>query len=342
MPRIRYKESRNSRRARTWIDTIADDDAFNDESMGMSARRILVVGSANIDLVTRVPRCPKPGESMFGHAFATITGGKGANQAVAAARLGARTAFAGCVGGDAFGAMQHDCLAADGIDLAGLHAVADVPTGTAVILVGEDGQNSIVVTPGANAAMDVARVRALAPAIAEADVLLLQLEIPLDAVAEALRLARAHGTVSILDAGPAQSVDPALLQGADLVSPNETEAEALTGVVVRDDASALAAAEALRAMGAREVVLKLGARGSLYLGAGDPVQVPPFLIDPVDTTAAGDAFTAALGLRWGEAPVAEVLRFANAVGALSATRHGAQPSLPRLAEVETFLAHATT
>ena len=303
----------------------------------MAARSILVIGSANIDLVTRVPRCPRPGESMFGHSFATVTGGKGANQALAAARLGASTAFAGCVGADAFGEMQRASLAAEGIDLRALAAHATAPTGTAVILVGDDGQNSIVVTPGANFEVTVEAVATLAPAIAAADVLLLQLEIPLEAVAEALRLARANGTCSILDAGPAQRVAPELLAAADLVSPNETEAEALTGIAVVDDASARAAADALRAMGVREVVMKLGARGSLYVGDGEAIYAPPFQVDAVDTTAAGDAFTAALGLRWGTAPVAEVLRFANAVGALATTRHGAQPSLPTLDEVTQFL-----
>ena len=303
----------------------------------MAARRILVIGSANTDLVMRVPRCPRPGESMFGHSFATVTGGKGANQALAAARLGATTTFAGCVGDDAFGSMQRASLAAEGVDLAAFLSHPTAPTGTAVILVGDDGQNAIVVTPGANAAVTVDAVAALAPDIAAADVLLLQLEIPLEAVAEALRIARAHNTLSILDAGPAQRVAPDLLAAADIVSPNETEAEALTGIAVVDDASARAAASALRVMGAREVVLKLGARGALYVGDSETAYVPAFRVDAVDTTAAGDAFTAALGLRWGTAPVADVLRFANAVGALATTRHGAQPSLPKLDEVAQFL-----
>lgn len=303
----------------------------------MNARRILVIGSANIDLVTRVPRCPRPGESMFGHAFAPICGGKGANQAIAAARLGAQVAFAGCVGADAFGKMQREGFAAEGIDLGALQSHATTPTGTAVILVGDDGQNAIVVTPGANAEVSVEMVTALAPQIAAADVLLVQLEIPLDAVAEALRLARDGGTLSILDAGPAQSVPAELLAKADIVSPNETEAEALTGIAVTDEASAHAAAEALRVLGVREVVLKLGERGALYVGDVGPEYVAPFRVDAVDTTAAGDAFTAALGVRWGTAPVAEVLRFANAVGGLTTTRHGAQPSLPTLREASEFL-----
>ncbi len=300
-------------------------------------KRILVIGSANIDLVTRVPRCPRAGESLIGSSFATITGGKGANQAVAAARLGAAVAFAGCVGADGFGELQRAALRAEGIDLAHLKLHPTVPTGTAVIMVGDDGQNSIVVTPGANFEVSTGDIEAMTGAIAEADVVLLQLEIPLEAVAAALRVARRSGTLSILDAGPAQKVPGEILALTDVVSPNETEAFALTGIEVVDPASREAAARALMAAGAREVVLKLGAAGSMHFGADGGTLVGPFAVDAVDTTAAGDAYTAALALNWGSGPVSEVLRFANAVGALAATRHGAQPSMPTKTEVQAFL-----
>ena len=303
----------------------------------MKQARLVVVGSANIDLVTRVPHCPKPGESLIGHAFATVTGGKGANQAVAAARLGAQVSFVGCVGDDGFGEMQRRSLTEAGADCTYLKVHSEDPTGTAVILVGDDGQNSIVVTPSANYGLRPEDVNALAPLFQDADAVLLQLEIPLDTVSAALDLARDCGTFSVLDAGPAQAFDPALVAKADLVSPNETEAEAMTGIAVASEAEARKAAHCLLEMGASHVVMKLGARGALYAGATE-AYVPAFSIDPVDTTAAGDAFTAALAIAWQEMELAAALRFANAAGALAATVAGAQPSMPTRAQVEAFLA----
>jgi ribokinase len=290
--------------------------------------RIVVIGSANIDLVTRVPRIPKPGETLFGHAFTTVTGGKGANQAVAAGLLGARTAFIGRVGNDAFGAMQREALSGAGVDTAFLESAENQPTGTAVILVSDEGQNSIVVTPGANFTLTPADVERAEDIIAGADAVLLQLEIPADTVEAALAIAAKHGVLSVLDPSPAGSVTEAMVRAAGIVSPNETEAEAITGRAVDSVASARAAAECLRGMGAREVVLKLGARGAFYLGDAGEAHVPAFDIEVVDTTAAGDAFTAALAVAWAAMPPAEALRFANAAGAAAASVFGAQPSMP--------------
>ena len=299
-------------------------------------RKILVIGSANADLVTRVPRCPKPGESLVGHSFQTLPGGKGANQAVAAARLGAFTRFAGCVGNDALGEMLRGSLSGAGVNLDLLKTHATDATGTAVIFVEDSGQNAIVVTPSANYGITPKDIEALEPVMRECDAVLLQLEIPLETVDAALTLAKQLGVVSILDAGPAQAVSPELLAKAAIVSPNETEAEAITGIAIDTLDDADRAAEKLRAMGAREVVLKLGAYGSLYLGE-TRVHVPAFSIQPVDTTAAGDAFTAALAVQWGCVPIDEALRFANATGALAATVAGAQPSMPTRAAVDAFL-----
>jgi ribokinase len=302
----------------------------------MPDRNIIVVGSANIDLVTRVPRSPKPGETLIGLSFMTAMGGKGANQAVAAARLGAHVSFAGCIGDDVFGGQQRQCLAADGIDLGYLKTHPSEPTGTAIILVADEGQNSIVVTPAANYGIlpeDIAGMTALFEA---ADAVLLQLEIPLETVEAALDLARRCGTLSVIDAGPAQPLSPGLMAKADIVSPNETEAEALTGIRVDSVEDAERAAAKLLEMGVRHAVMKLGAHGSLYLGE-DRVYVPAFEVSPVDTTAAGDAFTAALAVAWEERPIREALRFANAAGALAATVAGAQPSMPERAAVEAFL-----
>ncbi len=297
---------------------------------------ILVVGSANIDLVTRVPQCPRAGETLIGAGFQTIPGGKGANQAVAAARLGVRTWFAGCVGDDAFGAIQRETLAAAGVDISRLKIHPDQPTGTAVIFVAETGQNSIVVVPSANYGILPDDVQALEPLFDEIDAVLLQLEIPLETVAATLNLARAKGVLSILDAGPAQKVAPELVGKAAVVSPNETEAEAMTGIAVNSVKDAARAAEALHGMGASEVVVKLGERGAYYLG-DESFHVPAFPVNAVDTTAAGDAFTAALAYAWRLAPRREAIVFANAAGALAATVAGAQPSMPGIHAVNTFL-----
>ncbi|MBI5093371.1 MAG: ribokinase [Candidatus Hydrogenedentes bacterium] len=303
----------------------------------MPQPRILVVGSANIDLVTQVPRIPKPGETVIGTSFYTVCGGKGANQAVAAARLGAHAYFAGCVGNDAFGALQRQSLGDEGIDLTHLITHPTEATGTAVILVADQGQNSIVVTPSANYGFTPDRVEAMAPLIAQMDAVLVQLEIPFDSVAATLRIARSAGVLGVLDAGPAQRVPEGILELADIVSPNETEAEAMTGVKVASLDDARLAAAKLLEMGGREVVLKLGANGALYANTRESFHVPPFPVDAVDAVAAGDAFTAALAIAWRWGVPNDAIRFANATGALATLTPGAQPSLPKRTAVEAFL-----
>jgi len=298
--------------------------------------RILVIGGANMDLVATVPRTPKPGESMFGTTFKTVPGGKGGNQAVAAARLGARTWFAGSVGGDAFGGELRRTLGDAGVNTQYLKTDAVQPTGTAVILVAETGQNSIIVIPSANMGFTPEDVDGLRALYDEIDVLLIQLELPLETVEAALRLAREKGVMSILDAGPAMRLPAAILENADVVSPNETEMEALTGMPASEPEQALAAADRLRALGARECVVKMGGNGALY-AAGASLHVPAYPVTPVDTTAAGDAFTAALGFAWRMMARADAIRFANAAGALATLTPGAQPSMPSLAAVRAFL-----
>jgi len=303
----------------------------------VSSRRILVVGSANIDLVTRVPRIPKPGESLIGHSFTTFTGGKGANQAVAAARLGAATSFAGCVGADVFGEMQRASLSAEGIDLRFLKTHAAEPTGTAVIQVADSGENSIVVTPAANNGLLPEDVAAFTRNLQQFDVVMLQLEIPIETVKAVLSAARNAGVLSILDAGPAQSVPDNILELAGVLSPNETEAEAMTGLPVASINQARQAATQLIERGARDVVVKMAAKGALYMNADEWLHVPAFKVDAVDTVAAGDAFTAALALKWGTVSALEAVRFANAAGALATLNHGAQAAMPTLEAVENFL-----
>ncbi len=303
----------------------------------MIARKILVVGSANIDLVARVSRIPRPGETLMGSSFTTVCGGKGANQAMAAARLGASVAFLGCVGSDGFAEQQRASLGAAGVNLNYLKSVDHEPTGTAIIEVSDAGENSIVVIPGANFALTPDDLYARRAAFEEADVVLLQLEVPVETVEVALDLAKSYGVLSILDIGSDQPITPAVLGKASVISPNESEAERITGLAVSNADEAHRAARALLDYGANHVVMKLGSTGSRYMGGTSDEFVPAFKVDSVDTTAAGDAFTAALAVAWNEGDIPGMLRYANAVGALTTTIAGAQPSLPDGAVVAEFL-----
>jgi len=303
----------------------------------LNQRKLLVLGSANIDLVARVSEIPRPGETLLGSSFSTVCGGKGANQAVAATRLGAAVSFLGCVGADGFGQLQWSSLAAAGVDLSLLKTVEDATTGTAIIEVSDAGENSIVVIPGANFLLTPADVFACRSFFEMADAVLMQLEVPVAAVEAALDLARETNTLSILDIGSDQPISPEVVGKARIVSPNASEAERLTGRTVDSHDDILAAAEDLRAMGVEHVVMKLGSRGSQYVGPAGSFLVPAFPVDVVDSTAAGDAFTAALGVGWNPSDIEGTLRYANATGALATTRAGAQPSLPDGAAVAALL-----
>jgi len=296
--------------------------------------QIAVVGSLNMDLIVRSPRIPRPGETILGGTFHTAPGGKGANQAVAAARLGGTVAMVGRVGSDAFGDQLLGSLAADGVDAA--HVARDsAATGIALITVDDAGQNSIVVASGANAHLSPADVDGAASAIAAAGVLLLQLESPPETALRAAELARAHGATVVLNPAPARALPDALLKLVDVLVPNESETSLLTGLPVGDVAQAEAAAEALLRLGVGAVILTLGARGALLAHAGGVEAVPPFPVTPLDTTAAGDAFLGALAVALAEGrPLAEAARWGNAAGALATTRLGAQPSLPTRQEIE--------
>ena len=301
--------------------------------------RITVVGSLNTDLVIRAPHLPSVGETVTGGEFATFPGGKGANPAVAAARLGARVAMVGCVGGDDFGRRLTDGLRQDGVDVTHVRVDAESASGTALITVDPQGQNTIVVAPGGNRRLtpeDVARAEAL---IAESSVLLVQLEVPMDAVLAAARLAYARGVRVVLDPAPAprQPLPAELYRLVDVLTPNEGEAAALSAVTVTDEGAAgIAAAHLLRA-GTRAVVIKLGARGAFVHDGTRSEMVPGIRVDAVDTTAAGDAFAGALAVGLAEGKdLIDAVHFANAAGALSVTRRGAQPSMPFRAEVEAF------
>ncbi len=271
-------------------------------------------------------------------------GGKGANQAVASSRLGARTSMVGRLGEDEFGARLRAGLQEDGVDTSAVLADPDASTGVALIVLEPSGQNRIVIMSGANArvgAKDVAKAQAL---LSGTDVVLLQLEIPISTVAQVAALAREAQVPSVLDAGAAtrEAVDAGLPGLVDVISPNETEAQTLTGVKVSDLKSAAEAVRRLRAMGASEVVLKLGSDGAYWAGDGGEEHVPAFQVDPVDTTAAGDAFTACLAVDLASGrDMLTALRRANAAGALACLKLGAQPSMPAHDELEAFLAGHT-
>lgn len=308
-----------------------------DAPLGVKAD-IVVFGSLNMDLVVRAPRRPDPGETVTGDDFKLIPGGKGANQAVAAARLGGRVVMAGRAGDDVFGRGLLESLRAAGVRTDQVKITPGAPTGTALILVDANAENSIVVVPGANGLCSAGDAGALAELMGTAKVLMVQLEIPLDAVRRAVDLARERGVTVLLDPAPAQPLPPELLRSVDIITPNETEASILTGRQVTDVKSAKLAAVDLLQMGARSVIVKLGARGALLAENNDFEHIEGFQVDAVDTTAAGDAFAGGLAAALVEGrKLRSAAVFANAAGALAVTRFGAQTSMPSRAEVEEFL-----
>lgn len=300
--------------------------------------RVLVAGSANTDMVVRVPRIPRPGETVLGGAFAMAAGGKGANQAVAAARAGARVTFVARVGDDLFGRQALDGFARDGIETRFVRATPGAATGIALITVDERGENSISVASGANALLAGADIEAAAEAFGAADIVLLQLESPLETVEAAARAAKERGVPVVLNPAPARELGDALLSLVSVLTPNEHEAELLTGVAVRDEAGAREAARRLRARGPATIVVTLGERGVCASSDAFEGLVPAFRVDPVDTTAAGDVFNGALAVALAEKrPLPDALLFAQAAAAISVTRPGAQPSAPTRAEIEALL-----
>ena len=301
---------------------------------------VLVIGSMNLDMVITAPHLPEPGENVHGTGFSMVAGGKGANQALAAARLGEDSFLLGCVGRDTFGDFLLDALAPTGVDASLVKRSETVSTGVALIAIEEGtGMNTIVVDPGANMALKVNDLDALEPYYPLAGTALFQLEIPLDVVAEGARRARERGLVTVLDAGPPHAAPLAFLAAFDVISPNEKELAALSGREVGGIKSAMAAAKELAGAGIKRIVVKMGADGALLVTDGNAVHVPPFEIDAVDSTGAGDAFTAGLAVALAEgAGDAEAVRFANAAGAAAVTVLGAIPSMPERSAVQRLLA----
>jgi ribokinase len=307
---------------------------------------IVVVGSINSDMVVGTARIPRPGETVLGESFNVYPGGKGANQAVAVAKLNYPCHLIGKLGKDSLGVDLRTQLVKSGVETAAVQAT-DGPSGVALITTESSGENSIVVVPGANAKVSPADLEANRQLILSASMVLVQLETPLDAVTHLAEMTFAAGVPLMLDPAPAQPLAAELLRHTTWITPNSTEAATLLGIDAADGSqeNARARAEALLARGTRGVVLKMGEHG-VYIATADGlrVQVPAFVVKAVDTTAAGDAFNAgfAVALSEGRDP-ADAARFASAVAGISVTRNGAQPSLPTRDEVEAFLlAHPAT
>jgi ribokinase len=293
--------------------------------------KIVVVGSFNMDLTTYMERLPRPGETVHGRRFVTGPGGKGSNQAVAAARLGAAVTFVGRVGTDSFGDTAIQTWQAEGIDTAYVVRDPENATGVAPIFVEDSGENQIVVALGANLALSPADVDAASTAIAQADVLVVQLEIDLNTVAHALEVAKQHGVHTILNPAPAAHLGPETLARADYLTPNETELEALYGHVP-DDLRQLVTVDG------QTLIMTAGARGALWATAHESGEVPTYSVEVVDTTGAGDAFNGGLAVALAEGrPLPAAITFANATAAMCVTRPGTAPSMPQRDEVEALL-----
>lgn len=305
----------------------------------MTSSSIVVLGSSNTDMIVRTKRLPRPGETVLGGEFITAAGGKGANQAVAARRAGGNVTFIARIGGDVLGDQALESWRRESIDVTQVSRDPKAASGVALILVDDKGENSIAVAGGANQRLTPTHVQKAAKVIRGAGTLLMQLETPLPAICAAAEIAAKAGVRVILNPAPAQKQPAALLRLLTFITPNETEAETLTGIRIRTEKDCRRAANALQQAGARNVIITLGARGA-FLAAEDGTRllVPTFPVEPVDTTAAGDTFNGALAVALGEGlALPEAVRFANAAAAISITRLGAQPSAPKRREIRSLL-----
>jgi ribokinase len=299
---------------------------------------IVVVGSSNTDMIIKVPRIPKPGETILGGKFTTAAGGKGANQAVAAARAGGKVTFIARVGDDLFGNQAIEGFKQDNINVENIKKDVNEPSGVALIYVDDQGENSIGVASGANAVLSIKDVDEAVEKITSADILLMQLETPLETVTTAAAIAKQAGVKVILNPAPARELDDSLLNTISAITPNESEVELLTGITVNDLSGTEKAAIKLLDRGLEIVIITLGSKGA-YLKTKDQSEfVPGFSVDAVDATAAGDVFNGALAVAMAEnKPIRDAVLFANAAAALSVTKLGAQPSAPMKEEIAKFL-----
>ncbi len=297
-------------------------------------KKIVIIGSANTDLIVRTERIPRPGETLLGSDFQTVSGGKGANQAVAAARLGGDALFVARIGADLFGDELMRRYAAEKMDTSFVFRDREAPTGVAFISVDAAAENCIVVSPGANGKLSPSDIDRVKPELAQAGYLLIQLEIPLETVEYAVRTAAKLGVRVILNPAPAASVSDELLQYLYAITPNESECALLTGIEITDEKDAEAAADTLLRKGIENVIITRGSRGSVVKNAHQFDIVRACRVEAVDTTAAGDVFNGALTVALADdRPLLEAVRFATAAAAISVTRLGAQSSIPAYDEV---------
>lgn len=304
----------------------------------MSSKKIVVVGSSNTDMVIKTLHHPRPGETVLGGDFFMLQGGKGANQAVAVARMGGETSFMCKVGNDAFGDASLKAYEADGIDISHAIRTDEAPSGIALITVDQSGENCIVVASGANGCLSTADVTAAEELIASAAVVLMQMEIPIQTIEQVMLLAEKYGVKVVLNPAPAAPIPNALFSKMYLITPNRTEAESLTGVHVSNIESAKRAADLLTEKGVESVVITLGAEGALIKERGGYTHVPAESVKAVDTTAAGDTFNGALCVALVEGKsLAEAVAFASKAAAIAVTRLGAQASVPKRAEVDALM-----
>lgn len=303
-----------------------------------NAGHLVVLGSINADHILNLNAFPAPGETVTGNQYQVAFGGKGANQAVAAGRSGASIAFIACTGDDDTGERIRKQLVSDNIDVELVSTIAGESTGVALIFVNGEGENVIGIHAGANAALSPALVEAQQERIAQASALLMQLESPIESVLAAAKIAHQHQTLVALNPAPARELPDELLTLVDIITPNETEAEKLTGIAVKNDDDAAKAAQALHNKGIKTVIITLGSRGVWASVEGKGQRVPGFKVEAVDTIAAGDTFNGALiTALLEEKPLADAIRFAHAAAAIAVTRKGAQPSVPWRDEIDLFL-----
>ncbi len=304
----------------------------------MQNGKLVVLGSINADHILNVAQFPRPGETVVGKSYQVAFGGKGANQAVAAGRSGANIAFIACVGEDDIGERVCQQLSQDNIDIVPVEAIDGMNTGVALIFVSGEGENVIGIASGANMALTPDYLTKYQQHVIDADALLMQLETPLETIEKAASLAKQHGTQVILNPAPARELPDSLLANIDIITPNETEAEALTGISVSDEQNANSAAQALHKKGIRVVIITLGSRGAWVSVEGKGELIPGFKVKAVDTIAAGDTFNGALVTAMLEGKeMNAAVKFGHAAAALAVTRAGAQPSVPWREEIEQFL-----
>jgi ribokinase len=303
--------------------------------MDSSPKKIIVIGSSNTDMVIRSQKMPRPGETVLGGDFMMNQGGKGANQAVAVAKLGGHTMFIGKIGNDIFGKQTVEMLGKLGIDTTHV-TISDRPSGVALINVDASGENSIAVASGANADLTPADIDAAENDIANAALIIMQLESPLETVEYAAKVAKKHGVTVILNPAPApaQPLSASLLENVDIIIPNKTEAEIISGIEISDEESEQSAINAIHAMGIKTVIFTLGSKGALLCEDGTSQLIPTFKVKAIDTTAAGDTFCGAFCVAISEGrPIRDAILFANRAGSITVTRMGAQQSIPTRDEI---------